>query len=427
MAIYDSNDKIQKWRYIVKSLKIIINGEETTIPNERVSSITIVDDYLEYLYPIFQIQMVLSSTTYYNIQKNKNNVQIFLRIDKYYYYDDKGAKADGNRQSCSKIWINDTFEIVMDEDTGNLNSALEKEEMKQDYTKVTKDHSDELDKVDNGVTFYLYKTLTKLKKNVNKVFTKANVTDAIVYLMTQANIKNVIMQQPDNVTLYDTFVIPPLSISKALYWIDTYYGLYKYGTIFFSDFDYFYIIPFDGSNRTAFIRGDEKYTYFVIPSSSSDHSSESGVLKKKSANGNYIIGNSKSVNISNSSISNDLIKGSDATVVDSFTGQSSTTASKTKTKSTATEKVTTNKTENSYYTSMQTAIANSLSTVIDFTAVDYDIDMIKPNKMFMMLFEDSEYTKKYMGGYIVSKCTHSFIKEGDSLMLQSQITVRKMK
>lgn len=430
MAIYDSGDRIEKWRYAVKEFKVLVNGESIEIPKERISYISIVDDYLSNLYPIFQLQFVLSSDTYYEIQKYKNSLKIYLRIDKFYYYEDKTKRADLSQSSCYKPWINDTFDIILDANTENMNAALEREEMQSDYTIIKKDNSDELDKVVNGVTVYLYKVTNELKTNVNKIFTGVNVTDVIAWLLTQAKIKNVIMQQPDNTKRYDTFVVPPLSISKALYWIDTYYGIYKLGTIFFVDFDYFYIIPFDGSNRKAFIRNDTTTTNFVFPSSESkSHSNEPGVLKKVNKDtSNYIVGIGDTLNISNSSISNDLIAGSDSTSIDSFSGSSTTAESGATTKTNKkTQAITTNITENEFYDTMKAAIAKSLSTEISFTVTNYDIDMIKPNKTFSVLFEDSAYTKKYTGKYTIVKATHAFSREGEALMLQSTIILRKMK
>lgn len=430
MAIYDSKDRVQKWRYEVKDMRVLVGGLTVTIPTERFNSLEIEHDYLGNLYPIVKIQLVLSSDTYYRIQTNKNSLKFYLRIDKYYYFEDKMAKADLSTKSASKPWINDTFEIILDNNTENMGSAQKREEAIKDYTKLQNDNSDDIDKLDNGVTLYLYKAINELKTNVNKLFTKINVTDAVCWLLTQAGIKNVIMQQPDNVTKYEEFLIPPMSISKALYFIDTYYGLYKLGTLFYSDLDYFYIIPFDASKRKAFLTGESTNTNIVIPTSGAkEHSSEVGVLKKgNSDKDNYIIAEAGSMQISNSSISQDLISGSDATSIDSFEGSNTTANSGATTKTTtATEKVIQNETINSFFTTMNTAISKSLSTEVSFKTGDIDLSMISINKIYNIMFEDPSYTKKYNGKYLITKATHTLNKEGDALTVDSSFVLRKMK
>ena len=430
MAIYDSRDKIEKWRYEVKQMYVLVGGTKVTIPNERIVNITISHDYLSNLYPILKLKVILSSDTYYEIQKNKNNLKFFLRVDKFYYYEDKTKKADGTQESAYKAWINDTFDIIMDNNTEDMDAALEREESKSKYTDVTTDNSDELHKIDNNVTFYLYKTIAAFKTNVNKVFTNVNITDAIVYLMSQAKLNNVIMQQPENSKKYKELVIPPLSISKALYFLDTYYGIYKMGTLFYSDFNYTYIIPFDASNRKAFLPNEIKTTNFVVPKSGSkEHSSELGVIKKiNKDNSNYIVCSTEGLSISNTSISNDLISGSDAKTIDSFSGSNTDAKSNATTKTTkATTKLISDNTENAFFASMQSAVAKSLSTEIKVKSADFDIDMVDPHKNFTMMFEDPSYTSKYQGKYMVTKAEYSFDKEGMALAMAATITLRKMK
>ena len=52
------------------------------------------------------------------------------------------------------------------------------------------------------------------------------------------------MAQPDNNTVYKEFLLPPQSVLKNLQFIDTYYGIYRDGTMMYFGLDYTYIIPY---------------------------------------------------------------------------------------------------------------------------------------------------------------------------------------
>ena len=48
-----------------------------------------------------------------------------------------------------------------------------------------------------------------------------------------SKIKNLLMSPPNNTKIYDKIVIPPLTALDALKFLDSYYGLYKNGSITF--------------------------------------------------------------------------------------------------------------------------------------------------------------------------------------------------
>ena len=427
-TIYGKKDKLQKWVYKVKTMYILYGGKKTNLPFERLNQLSIICDYMGSLYPLVEIKVVLDADQYYEIKKHKNDLQFFIRIDKAYIKET--GKNKKKKYSAFKVFMSGKYDIIMDDNTENMEISIETDEVKNNYKKKKKKKKDEYEEVDNEVTFYLYKRVDELKSVVNVMLEKANVTDAVAWLMTQAHLNNVIMQQPDNTAILDNIFIPPMSISKALYHLDNYYGLYQFGTIFFFDFKYSYIIPFDGRNRTAFLSGEPMKNNIVIPKKGAkNHSSEVGVLlKKKSSNQNYIVGSNDTIGMSNPSISGDLISGSDSDTIDDYTGENELVKSGAIIKTDSpVARVDFNKTENPFFSTMKTAVSKSSSTVISVDIADYDYDMITPNKMYNMLFEDTQYMKKYSGIYTLTEATHSFVKDGENLMLSTTLELRKMK
>jgi hypothetical protein len=48
MAIFETSDKVEKWKYHVVYINLIIPGEEViSIPRERLTNITLTDDFME--------------------------------------------------------------------------------------------------------------------------------------------------------------------------------------------------------------------------------------------------------------------------------------------------------------------------------------------------------------------------------------------
>ena len=69
--------------------------------------------------------------------------------------------------------------------------------------------------------------------------------------------------------------------------------------------------------------------------------------------------------------------------------------------------------------------ASMQSVIIQVNTQDYDISAVAPNKKFSVLFEDTQYLKKYKGTYQLTSAYHTFLKEGEDFTLNSVLTVKK--
>lgn len=424
MKLFTESDQFQKYLYIVKDIQVLLpDGEENLIiEKNRFMGLDVEDNYEENYFPLIKITLVINSETYYKILKYKNECKFYLRIHKKYM-----KNEDKTKMSSEQKFLLDTFDLITDENTDDMLNAL-KEKISSDDYKKRKSEGNVLDETDNNrVSFYLFKSsIAGTKTNVNKILANANVSDAIAYLMSVAKIKNVLMSQPDNTKVYEELMIPYQSVLKSLGFLDTYYGLYKSGSIIYFGVDYTYIIPYNGKCSVTSTSDKSTNTNVVIPKSSNTlYSGKLGSIKRKNDESNYVIGDSTSINIMNKSISNNYLYANDIEVVDSYDENTETSKSNAKSKTENFVKVFQNKTENEFIGDMYTAQTNAKSDIISIRLQNFDISAFTPNKQFNVIFEDSKYTKKYNGKYILAGMSYSLNSEGNELLINGTIVLRK--
>lgn len=422
MAVYNEGDRVLKWRYTVDNIQIIIPDEDIiTLPPQRLSRMSISNDYEKNVFPIFRINLQLESSTYYKIIKNKDKVQFYLRIQKYYYTSDKSY------ESLKRDYINDKFNLILDDNDPDLLYYMKQLQNKDDYKNIVQDDSNDLSKL-NNVEFFLFKstTIKNLKTNINIILQDATMTDAIGYIAATSKIKNLLMSPPNNTKIYDKIVIPPLTALDALKFLDSYYGLYKNGSIIYFDFKYSYILNYIGK-CTAYVTGEKQNTDIIIPKPISNHSVEPCTLyKEKNSTNNSVVADYHSILIRNNSISNDILVSNSITMIDNYTGEikkETSLAPNVNDKNTI--RIEEDQTENQWIANTYVKQANASGVVINFVLSDYDADMIAPNKKINMVFEDSSLTADYNGTYILSSINHSFTKDGTDLVISSNATVKR--
>lgn len=422
MGIINKNDKVLKWRYKAVSCNFISGGSTISIPSEKVQNITIEENFEEFYFPLIKLTLVIDSTVYYKILDHKNDCKVNLRIDKYYYSNWQTL----SNPSVTRNWINGNFDIIMDDNTEDKFNSLKEDENLNDFNYRIKDMANELNYPATRVSFFLFKPIVaNTKININKLFTGINVADAIAYVCSVANIDNLVMCQPDNTKVYETLLLPPLSVLKTLEFIDMYYGIYSQGTLMWFGIDHNYIIPFDGQCR-AYVGNESQVTNIIIPKSTNlTHAMTLGNLKR-SGSEDYILADYTSLKIENKSISGNYISPNDISLVDSYSAEMSSSSSGAISKTGNFVRYLEDKTENPLIGSMYTSQSKARSTVVTVNLEDFDVNSFTPNKRFNVLFEDPRYTGKYSGNYILSAVHHTLMKNGEDMVISSTITLKKM-
>lgn len=425
MALIKSSDVIRNYVYKLIKMSIVVNGKRVEdIPNERLTYININEDYEGMYFPLFSITLSMSKTLYAKFIEYKNDMKFYIRIDKCYKYKSSGDELS---YSANKAFINQNFDLIWDEDTEDGSLSTSKARNRNDFTTLLPDFESMMEQQNQSVTLYLFSSgqLAGLKKTVNKVLSKCTVTDAIGYLATVAGINNILMAPSDFTTKRDEIIIPPMSCMSAFGFLDYKYGIYKKGSVIFFGVKYTYIMPYTGKCK-CWDKTGSKNTIIIVPSSTSSNGNMLGVLIRSNKDKtDYIVADYKSVDKRNESISNDYIYANDLQVVDSYDEDVTTELSGANAKGTNFSKVFENKTENKDLGKAYTAQTKALSVVIQLNSQDIDVDALTPNKKFNVLFEDSEYTSKYNGEYILTNANYLFSRSGNEFVIDTTLTLKK--
>ena len=397
-------DKLQTWRYSVRSCIILINGEVISLSPMCITGIEIVNDYIKNTFPIFKVNFALEEDVYYKILNNKTDLKIKLRIQKYFK-----SYSDNINKSLYRDYINDTFIVIDDDNDVNRASDIDfQNKLKQSRSE------EELEMFDTPLELYLYKeeVATGMKTQINDILSNVTLSSAIGYLFHKSGIKNALVSPLENNKNYKELLLPPLTINNSLAHLDAMYGFYKYGSVIFFGLDRSYILNFKGG-CTAFETGEPKETCIYIPKLGVTENGGGGSVESDSER-SYICWNYESIKISNGSVSNDILLGTDVKVINKSLGTITESSSKATTNGKANKAIIENNGENPWIGTTFTAQSASNSLILSGFMGDVDLSSLTPNKKFTMIFEDQNLTNKYKGTYFLSKSVFKFMNDSAS-------------
>ena len=410
MAILNEKDTCVRYRYVIKDLYIFFSDGEHKLPSERVTELLIVNDYLDNLFPIVKCKISLESSLYYKMISDKDNVRIKMRIQKYYT---KEGKPD---KSLYTDYINTTFSLILDD---------EDEDTEEELRSLQYPNGDEnaLNAMANDIELYLFKSsmIKATKKTINLIDTRLTVTDVIGEILSDLSATNVLMSKADNITQYDEIIVPPLKAALSLAYIDSFYGIHKTGSIIFFGLDYIYIIKYEGK-CSAYTKNEKTITSIIIPKGGSTISNTvSSVIKNDDSEKYYMIADYKSLSITNQSISNSVLNGTEVQIIDVNSGEIINSTTDTSTNKTIIK----NNGKNKYYKNIFKTQSSSNDVVLSVGLGDIDLDSLTPNKKYVFLFEDTKLAQKYKGTYILCKSDIALIRDGADMRTSVTAVFRK--
>lgn len=400
MALFEGSE-LKFYRYQVAEFYILVNGETLECPTHELSDISIEEDYESSVYPVFKVEMILPEERYYLVMKNKTTVKFKIRIQKYY------VSPGNNDRSMVRDYVNDTFSLIMDDEDFD-------DEMPDQVNRSTTEDTDSFEMRENAKTeLYLYRdeVSSAMKKQTNEVLNGVNLTTAVGLIASNAGLKNILMSPMENQQTYSQLILPPLTVHKAIQYLDSQYGFYKSGAVIFFGLKTNYILNFKGG-CTAYENGEYQQTTLLVSSDLGGTSLESGMVMR-SGNQYYVYWKASDVKVGNQSITNDVLYGNNVNVVDSSTTgitKAQSTAVTTKgVSNTATIK---NETENQWMSNTYVAQTNSNNVVLSGQISNVDLDAFTPNKKYQIVFEDTCLTNKYMGIYFLTRLSVQFVNTG---------------
>jgi hypothetical protein len=295
---------------------------------------------------------------------------------------------------------------------------------------VDKDLENDVFQVDNMIELFLFKSklVDKLNTVVNAVISNATVNDGIQYIATRAGLNNLLMAPSHNSKTYNELIIPPLKAKQAIKFLDTYYGIYKTGMMFYVDMidDITYLIEYD-SKCNAYQNKEIKETNILIPKKTHNYMSDLCSLYKRGNKEKYfIISSSDRLGIRNESVSYNAYSSTDAKIIDTYNGTISSSNTGAKIKDTKSVKIIENNTENEWFSNIYNTLIDAKNVVMEVGLANYDISAITPNKTYKMVFEDSALSLKYKKNLLLTEASHSLIREGEAFTLASTIKLRQL-
>ena len=405
MALFDTK-QVRKYRYRVKEAMILIGSEAINLEPMNVSGMKVVNNYIGNVFPIFFLSLSVDDCTYHKVLKNKDNLDIRLRVQKYYTKDGK------KKEYVAGDWINDTFTLIMDENDMSRSSDIDRKEDK--YEKKEK-KSDKTKEMNNSLELYLYRkeVATAMQSQMNEIFTECTLTSAIAWALGKAGVRNMLMSPLENGNTYKPLYIPPLTLDKLIMYLDIMYGFYKAGSVLFFGLKYSYLLNYKGGS-TAYYAGERRNSTIFVPKQGDSENAQGGSVETGDTSTYYYNMEYGAVNFTNDSVTSDVIYGTNALVVNSDDGSIVSADSGATVKDNNNYTVMENTTANPWLGDIYTYQTSSSSNVITGSIENCDIDGIEPNKKWNIIFEDTKLTNKYNGDYFLTESTIEFTNDGGS-------------
>lgn len=408
-------DRIMECQYRIEEFIILIPGQKPiNYPLERVGNVSIEHAYEIGFFPIFKVDIVLTSNLYIDILKNKEKVEFKIRLQNRY--------IDINKPSNSPLFkdiINDKFKFYTDMQVERPdNNYLEDKKLNK---KTTSEGPEDLSMV---LDLYLFKgeQVEGTKKIVNYVLDKTDLTSVIVLLLKDAGFKKKVLMSPlENNKVYRNILLPPQNIIRQLKFLDSQYGLYKNGSMIYFDFKRAYILN-NKPGCNAWEKDEFKDTNIIILNKkNSDHILNGMVEKKKEKSYNINV-DSDSVFINEPDVVDKVLTGKDTIFIDDLSADKNKGLN---IKSKAANIV--SKNSNVFFESTINYIKKSNQLNIAITFNNIDMSAFEPNKNISLIFEDTKLNKKYKGSYKATMVKHIFTKNGLNFNIITNVLFKKVK
>ena len=390
MALVNTGDSRIYYRYSIEELLLLYDDESKSIPIERINSFAVLNDYIENLNPMMKIVFSVEQSIYDKLISTKNDVNIKLTMRKYYR---KGTKK---KTSTKKNHINMTFQLILPQDENKTKEAIRK----KTYPNGDEGH---MESVNRKMELYLYQTnIIKGNRDVIDLIAEdCNVLSAIGYLIGNSSIKNIVMTKPDNTMVYSELIIPDMPLARAFMYLDSFYGIYKTGSIIYFGLRRSYFLRYRYSKNACDPNTNDTVSVIVPNIGSSISDSPCQIKKLIDDMRDTVVIDPNTFNPEDTEDSSAALVNTDVAVVEDgeIDGDVDDDVA-----------IAVPKGVNPFYRTIYRAILNP--KIIHCTFKNVDIDILTPDKKYQFLFEDTKMTKKYKGYYSLVQLNVTYTKTG---------------
>lgn len=397
-------------KYRVSRFDIVIPGlsEPYTVDPEKIGDFTIEKDYENFYFPYIEISVMIPKDIRQKILEHHDDISVFMKLE-YAQYEDLYETDPNNVIYMNGTIFDQKFYALIDDETPMLTagtpSSRRSEEIGTDFQDIALKPLQ--------MALYNYDHFFGTNQTINAILADASYSDAIIYCLNQANVKNVLMSPAQKNSLQRQIIITPIPILEQLNRLCNEYHIHSAGTTLFFDYDCAYILD-KRLGCTAYRDNEYKTTYLVSYPFTKDGSQiMTGFYSNSKERYTAINITGNNIAIQGSSITMDRIVGRNAVIIDSNSGKVASTSANLRT-----SKGTKNKINRVIVTDtgddpssvLQQTMENSQRT-LNLLCSDVNINALTPNKEFIFSTDNPQYNE-LCGKYRILYMASSFAKDG---------------
>ena len=395
-------------KYRIDTFRITVPGldEPYTVEPLAISDMIIEKDYDVYQFPYFRVTIGVPNKVRRAMRKKHTLIKAYIRMV-YARFTTQDTTGIPEKTPTESTYIADNFILYTPESspeiTTDIEETIEKETMPPGI------HTDFQNLTTVEVLVYRAKDVNLVKQAPNLLpYRNMNLSDIATAYMTTVGFKKVLMSPPDNnKKIYDQFPIPALRPDEQVLRICCDYGIHKYGTLLFFDWDKTYII--NKTNKCTVWVPNEYKTIYVINATATEEVASTIQGSSYEAEDHCGYCTMTDARSDAESMEREQVFGASFDIIDKKTG----TVKSVKADSTTIEGGGgVSRTMVSYDGDASTAEAlkkriEEESTVMTAILEGTDLTMLAPNKEYKLSFMSTKL-KRYNGTYRLTKYTCIF-------------------
>lgn len=409
-------------RYEVTESRLFFStGEVVELAKADIQSFSIESDYSNSHIPVAELNIKTDYETYIKLIKDREKVTIQLKVDYYIYDPIKDEKGK------IRTWFNRKFDIYMEDDYPDLiKNTLE---VTQEASKAP-DQEPKTDAavnrtIDVKMALFVTKDMDTLYASGGGVYTSANMETVVSHSLATAGASKVLMSPIENKSSFSQITVPPFTLLGRLQYLNSVYGFYKTGMIFFLGLEHTYLI--DRSPKTTAMEKNEIINIiFLVRPEKDENRRDDGSRLEPEQKTTYINVDSDKLLFNSPSVMNNMLKGSTLRVVDTHGQYNSTYNISNRRRGNSYVKFYHNKFGNPYASPELASELSRDDRVVVIPLNDVNIHWLRPNKEFTLRFIDDVSDSLYGSKLMMYYTNFTFNNHGDHFRVYAVTAFKKV-
>lgn len=424
-------EQLKTFRYNLDVTIVGAGKGEEVLEDYNIKGFLVENSYSENFFPILKLDMYVSDELYYRLQSFKDKFKVRVSIKRFVIEnreDYEKQAYDESKIMYSYVLRSVIFQPFMLDVNPFRNKDLQEENQDRDEQK---DLLDNKEGDFRPLELYLFCNdhLNLNKRIINAIIQDNTITNTIGYVFNEVGINSVIMDIPENKQKYEQILLPPFNFKNTIEYLANSHGIFKTGIRQFLDFDTYYLLSND-LNQVPIKMGEYENVFINIGKISNVATHAEGCYRDDK-NRCYIVNLPNNVNYATQGTLSKEIDGTktrvysmgdmiESTKYDDKTGKFTfgkgyeEAQAKIDGYESKDDKVSYayNHMENGFLSSelVRTSEENNISISIPLNNVD--MELLTPNKRFIVRIEDLSVASVYNGVYKLHHMVYGFDRDG---------------